>query len=65
MSLIFNLHALEGLSEEALKSLRSEVLDALASEAHTDAERFDLLQLLNRIEMILRQLKTCELAPII
>lgn len=54
MSLKFNLHALEGLSDEVLKSLRGEVLDALASDDHPDAQRFDLLQTLNRIEMILR-----------
>ncbi|WP_299632591.1 hypothetical protein [uncultured Roseobacter sp.] len=55
MSLKFNLRALEGMSDEALKALRSEFLDALASDNHLDVERFDLLQALNRIEMILRR----------
>jgi hypothetical protein len=57
MSLIFNFDALEGLPDEALKSLRGEVLAALATDAHSDAERFNLLQMLNRIEMLLRRRK--------
>lgn len=57
MSLKLNLHALENMSNEALRSLHSDVLDALASDDHADAERFDLLQALNRIELILRKRK--------
>lgn len=58
MSLKFNLHALEAMSDEALKQLRGEVLDSLGSDDCSDNERFDLLQALNRIEMILRRRKT-------
>lgn len=60
MSLTFNLHILEGMADDALKSLRDEILIALASDHHTDVERFDLLQVLNRIEMILRRRRTID-----
>lgn len=55
MSPIFNQHALNGLSDHALRHLRTVLRNALASGGFTDAEHRAFKVMLGRIEAILRR----------
>ncbi|KPQ15968.1 MAG: hypothetical protein HLUCCO18_09905 [Rhodobacteraceae bacterium HLUCCO18] len=55
MSPIFNSAALGGLSDHALRHLRSILLESLASSRFTPAERLVMQAALERVEAILRR----------